>query len=266
MVDTTQRIYTDVPIIDEIVFQCRNMITEGIILKDQDEADKHETLYSVKMADRYADIVEGRDRFELWNFEYKDLIKVPGISSEAAKMYANNNKLIPTSYRSAILKNKEESFLAEFEEQNEYYRMLNGIPPLGDKGIHLTYDQMSRIGIETFDYYKYIHEMDSDEIHILETKNILQEIKATYPNKTYLNYVGEKKINPYLARKTAKFGLLYLPSCQSTEVYNKFKDRLEINRVFLLQTFYSEAYKFESDYYDKFVMCMIYFVKLLPLE
>src|SRR5699024_8501658 len=48
-----------------------------------------------------------------------------------------------------------------------------------------------------------------------------------------------------------------LPACESTEVYTKFKDRLEINRVFFLQTMYSQAYKFQSDYYNKFIMCMI---------
>src|SRR5699024_5404458 len=81
--------------------------------------------------------------------------------------------------------------------------------------------------------------------------------KEANPTKRYLWHLGEKKIDPYMARKTLPFGLLYLPACESTEVYTKFKDRLEINRVFFLQTMYSQAYKFQSDYYNKFIMCMI---------
>lgn len=257
MANRIERIYTETPLIDEIAYQCKCMIMEGVVLKDSDEANNNETLYSIKMADRYADIIEGNDKYELWEYEYSTIIKLPHITRELASMYAMNNSLIDDRLKPYLLKIKEEEFLETYEEQNNYYRKLYGLPNIGERGIRLTGDQIDRIGLKTFDSSKYIHEMDNNQISVLETVGIIEELQNTYPDKKYLWHLGEKRVNPYLARKAAKFGLLYLPSCESNEVYNKFKDRLEINRVFFLQSMYSQAYKYQSDYYDKFIMCMI---------
>lgn len=252
-----ERIYTETPLIDEIVYQIKGMIMDGIVLKDIEEANNNETLYSIKMSDKYADIVEGKDKYELWEYDYDTIIKLPSITKEMAIMYAMNNALIDDASKPLLLKYKQEEFMETYEEQNNYYRMLNGLPDVGDRGILLTDDQISRLNIRFFDVSKHLHEMSNNEINLLDTFGILDEIKEANPTKRYLWHLGEKKIDPYMARKTLPFGLLYLPACESTEVYTKFKDRLEINRVFFLQTMYSQAYKFQSDYYNKFIMCMI---------
>lgn len=264
-----ERIYTETPLIDEIVYQIKGMIMDGIVLKDIEEANNNETLYSIKMSDKYADIVEGKDKYELWEYDYDTIIKLPSITKEMAIMYAMNNALIDDASKPLLLKYKQEEFMETYEEQNNYYRMLNGLPDVGDRGILLTDDQISRLNIRFFDVSKHLHEMSNNEINLLDTFGILNEIKEANPTKRYLWHLGEKKIDPYMARKTLPFGLLYLPACESTEVYTKFKDRLEINRVFFLQTMYSQAYKFQSDYYNKFIMCMIIihsFVDMIELS
>lgn len=269
MASNISRIYTDSPLIDEIVYQCKTMILGGIILKDEEEANSKESAYSIMNADRYADIIEGKDRFELWEYDYNTLMKIPSITESVAIQYAKNNSKIPSEYRPLLMKLKEEEFLKSYEELNEYYRKLSGLPAVGRTGIRLTREQYNRMGINTFNYYKYIHDMTVDEINIIESFGILDEIKQTYPEEEYLNYLGDRKIDPYMARKTMPFGLLYLPPCTSGEVYNKFKDLLEKNRVFLLQTFYSKAFKFQSEYYDKFFMAMIIiqaFVDMIDLS
>lgn len=269
MADNVERIYTETPLIDEIVYQVKGMIMEGIVLKDIEEANNNETLNSIRQSDKYADIIEGKDRFELWEYDYNTIIKLPSITKEMAVMYAMNNALIDEKSKPLLLKIKQEEFLDRYEEQNNYYRMLNGLPDLGDRGILLTDDQVSRLNVKYFDVGKRVHEMSNNEINLLDNFGILDEIKETHPEKRYLWHLGEKKIDPYIARKTLPFGVLYLPVCESSEVYNKFKDRLEINRVFFLQTMYSQAYKFQSDYYNKFVMCMIIihsFVDMIDLS
>lgn len=257
MVKKVDRIYTDSPLIDEIVYQCKTMILSGIILKDEEEANSKETAHSIKNADRYADIIEGKDRFELWDYDYNTICKVPGINESQAVLYAKNNSRIPEEYKSILLKLKEDEFLESYEELNEYYRKLSGLPAVGRFGIKLTREQYERMKLPTFDFYKYLHEMTEDEINIIDSFGILDEIKQTYPEEEYLNFLGDRRIDPYMARKTMPFGLLYLPPCTSAEVFNKFKDLIEKNRVFLLQTFYSKAFKFQSEYYDKFFMSMI---------
>ena len=269
MADNIERIYTDQPLIDEIVYQVKGMIMDGIVLKDIEEANNNETLYSIKTSDKYADIVEGKDRYEFWEYDYDTIIKLPSITKDMAVMYAMNNALIDEKSKPLLLKYKQEEFLTTYEEQNNYYRMLNGKPDVGDPGILLTEEQVAKLNVEFFDISKRLHEMTNNEINLLDTFGVLDEIKEANPSKRYLWHLGEKKIDPYLARKALPFGLLYLPPCESTEVYTKFKDRLEINRVFFLQTMYSQAYKFQSDYYNKFVMCMIIihsFVDMIELS
>lgn len=253
-----ERIYTDTPLIDEIVYQVRGMIMDGIILKDEDEAAKYETLYSIQMADRYKEIVDGTAIFEMFTYDYEDLMKIPSMSSRDAIAYSKNNKLIQDYYKPILLKNKKEEFIANYEEQNNYYRCLYGLPDLGVSGIRLTLEQLESLGIAEFTgASKYIHEMDNNEIKLLEINGIITELQEEYPKQGYLKHLGERRIEPLAARMAPKFSLLYLPSCESTEVYNKFKDLIEQNRSFILHSVYSEAFKFRSDYYDRIMMILI---------
>ena len=103
MADNVERIYTETPLIDEIVYQVKGMIMEGIVLKDIEEANKNETLNSIRQSDKYADIIEGKDRFELWEYDYNTIIKLPSITKEMAVMYAMNNALIDEKSKPLLL-------------------------------------------------------------------------------------------------------------------------------------------------------------------
>ena len=89
------KVYTDTPLIDEIVRQCKEMIYNGIVLKDQAEAGENETVYSVKQADRYADIISGLDMYEMYTYGYDTLMQIPFMTRELAISYARNPALIP---------------------------------------------------------------------------------------------------------------------------------------------------------------------------
>lgn len=252
-----ERTYTDTPLIDEITYQVKGMIMDGIVLKDTDTALANETVYSIKASDRYADIIEGHAVYEMFNYEYRDLMKLPFMTKDMATMYANNNALIPDNLKDKLLKIASQRFLDSYEEQNNYYRMLYGLPDLGQKGIHLSSDQISMLTTKHFDAGKYVHEMTNNEIKVLETSGVIDILKEENPKKKYLWHLGEKRVDPYIARKAPKFAVLYLPSCESNEVYNRFRELLDRDRVFIINCLYSEAFKVQSDYYDKFLMSMI---------
>lgn len=252
------KVYTDTPLIDEIVRQCKEMIFNGIVLKDEEEAGKHETVNSEKQADRYSDIINGLDRFEMYyDYGYTTLMQIPYMTKELAIKYTRNNDLIPPEIRDAIMDIERKKFLYKYEEQNNYYRMLNGMPDLGEDPIYLTDNQIRKLNIRNFDVGKAIHQMDNNEINILDTYGIIDELKKMYPEKHYLEHLGERRINPYMARKAPNFALLYLPPCDSNEVHDRFKDLINNNRLYILSTLYSDAFKFQSEYYDKFIAAMI---------
>lgn len=247
---------TDNPIIDEIVYQCQNML-KGIVLKDEAKALANETLFSIKQSDLYAAIIENKDRYEFFNYSYDMIASVPGINKDSAILYANDNRKVPKAYRESLQRIARNRFLESYEEPNNYYRTLAGLPDYGESGLKLSKDEKDMIPVEEFDTTKYVHEYGYNETKILYSCGAIDSLLEKHPNCKYLNHLGERSINPYIARKTPKFGILYIPPCDSTEVYNKFRDRIEINRVYVLKTIYSEAYKFESEYYDNFMMMMI---------
>lgn len=257
---------TDNPLLDQIIYECQTMIYEGIVFKNEEEANKYETYDTIQLSDRYADIIEGKTSFKFFDYGLDLLNQVPYLTQRQKIQMARNNALIPDSAKELLHKLACEKFLAEYEEPNNYYRKLNGLPNMETAGIHLTPEQCAMIEVDDFDFGKYVHEMSGEEINILrifgekignQFKSVLDILKEEYPDQEYLNFLGERKIDPYVARRLPNFSVLYLPSSESTEVHNKFLERLEINRVFFLKTIYSEAYKFNSDYYDNFITIMI---------
>ena len=248
---------TDNPLLDQIIYECQCMIYEGIVFKNEEEANKYETLHTIQLSDRYADIIEGKSTFEFFDYGLDLLNQVPHLTHQQKIQMARNNALIPDSDKELLHNLAKEKFLANYEEPNNYYRRLNGLPDIGTEGIHLTPELFSKIEVDDFDHSKYVHEMNTEEINILNIFEVLDDLKEIYPDQKYLNFLGERKIDPYVARRLPNFSVLYLPSSDSTEVHNKFLERLEINRVFFLKTVYSDAFKYQSDYYDNFITIMI---------
>ena len=254
---TIRKQVTDNPLLDQIIYECQSMIYGGIVFKNEEEANKCETASTIQLSDRYADIIEGKTKFEFFDYGLDLLNQIPYLTNEQKLVMARNNKLIPQSARELLHKLAIEKFLANYEEPNNYYRKLYGLPDMNTAGIKLSPDLVDMIAVGDFDYSKYVHEMTNEEINILKVFGVLDILKAQYPEYEYLNYLGERKINPYVARRLPNLSVLYLPSSESTEVHNKFLECLEKNRVFFLKTIYSEAYKYNSKYYDNFIVIMI---------
>lgn len=251
-----KRVLTENPLIDEIVYECQHII-KGIVLKDEALADSLETAETLRNADIYNDIICGTDRYEYYTFTYDMFMKLPGMTSSRALLLARGQLPVPEGQKLLLQKIAREDWIANYEEKNNYYRSLAGLPDIGDDFIYLTDDDMLLLPVESFDINTPVHECNEGEAELLYNNGVIDRLKERYPDAKYLDHLGEKSIDPYLARHTAKFGLLYMPPVDSPEVTDKWRERFEINRVYVLQTIYSEAYKFQSDYYDRFMMIMI---------
>lgn len=251
-----QRVLTDAPLVDEIVYECKQII-KGIIIKDEETANNAETKQSMRNADIYHDIQMGTDRYEYYEYTYDIFMKLPHMNPKQAMQYATNQTPIPDSIKSEIMQIARQKWLDNYQETNEYYRKLAGLPPIGEEPIYLTEEDYLKIPIESYDISKPVHECTISEAALLESAGVIDDLKERYPEAKYLNFLGEKAIDPYLARRALPFSMLYMPPVDSPEVANKWRERFDINRVYILQTVYSDAYKFHSEYYDRFMMIMI---------
>ena len=253
-----EKVLTDTPMLDEIIYNCKQMIYDGIILKDDFEADNNETESSMVRSDLYLSSIDGLSVFAMYKYGKEDIAAaIPHITNQDLEYMASDNTLIPMQFRDTLLTNMRAKYIETYDEENNYYRMYNGLPPYGEIGIYLTEDMIPEALRSSVDLSLPIHEYDHEIILALEIMGIVDKLYEQYPENTYLRYMGKRQISIYDARKADKFAPLYVPECDTPELRVRFQELLETNRVIYLKYYYDEAYNYKSDYYEKFMIVMI---------
>lgn len=125
-----------------------------------------------------------------------------------------------------------------YEELNNYYRMLMGLPPYGENPSEFIY---------VTGYDKPIHELTNNQIYRLEKTKQLDLIITQNPEKQYLFYLN-KRIDFRIAREAGEFEILYSPTGTDYALYRSYvnKERQTYFRMFCLEgllrgTDYQEA-------------------------
>lgn len=169
-----------------------------------------------------------------------------------------------------------ERFLSTYEETNDYYRTLNGLPKYGEEGINIK-NYYTAAGLDPNDRDDsriisniegipesernnnpiYIHQLGSNQLSIAVGCGLLDVIKNDNPSERYLDHLTDKKIEIYDARLAYNFQILYLPEVELNDIRERFKDRFNVNRDVVIKTIYSDAMKYGSDYYNEFIIIYI---------
>ena len=244
----------NIPLLDELIYSLKKIVNT-CVLKNQEQANKYETLSSQRNSDLYISCILGRTTYDVFTYNQRELEEV-GIPHYLIDACLRDKQAIPEIFRKVLNDNKVKKTIEEYEELNNYYRMLNGKPDLGEKGIKITEDMVPD-EIEGIDTSLYLHEMPDTQVDILYTFGVIDEVIKQNPTKKYLNYMGSKRISIYEARSAVDCQLLYMTSDIPREVSARFKEKIEINRVYTMKTIYSEAFKIGSDYYDNFIRSFI---------
>ena len=186
--------------------------------------------------------------------------------------------------KAAITADLQTWYPTHHEELNNYYRAVIGLPPLDSNGnimvdtlIHSWNDdtqQFTEFGNKFINkipdsIYPEIHwkqelyEFDSYDIGILNQYGVIDDwIQAcgadiNQPRYRYLKYLGDDALDIYTCSKAMKFQLIGIPTIDDSEFKRKFLDAYVVNRDYIIRAVYSDAHKFQSDYYDKFIIIFI---------
>ena len=252
-----EKIFTDNPFIDELVYYTKTIAVNAVI-KDSDKADAGETVESLKAAGLYIACRENKVRFDAFVYDY-DFLAANGIPPAIIDDCVLDNEKIPLAYRDKLLSAKAKEYIDNYEEQNDYYRNFLGLPPIEDTKkdfVYLTKEQIDSVPhLNNPDYP--IHLMNNEDLTILFSHGIIDEIIEEYPDKKYLKFMGDNKIDVYKARKAVEFQILYIPTVSNNELMERWNTKYEQNRMYTLKTYYSEAYKLYSDYYNNFIIVFI---------
>lgn len=268
-----KKIYTDNPYVDEMVYYARKLGIDTV-LKMKDVADKHETVESIRRGELYIACIEGTAIFELFkNVTISALNSAGIVTPTLVNSCLENKNNVPLNKRDAVTKAMIEEYIENYEDLNPYYRMLHGLPPINNLKTGFRYQDDT---IENYMYLlpdgividstKAVHKMNSAEVSILDTCGILEQMIEEDPiNRQYMRHLGAKKIDYYTARRANRFDPLYIPKIDSDAIYKMYKDKLDANKFYVLRTVYSEAYKYNSDYYDNFIAVFIVLITVIDI-
>lgn len=246
-------VYTENPYIDILIYNTK-LLGINTVLKLQDQADKYETAESLKHADMLLMCKEGTIIFDLFDEFSEDVLRASGLIGLPLISAMNDPSTIPVEMRDTVVKKASEEFIKNYEDKNTYYRMLSGLPPEGHEDYVTDWTPPSDIII---DLSIPVHKMPTDSINILNNYGVLDDMyKEDKDNRAYMKYL-DRKIDPYAARKAGMFGVLYIPSIDSSEIEKEYRDRLDVNREYALRSLYQYAYKFDSEYYDNMIAVFI---------
>ncbi len=248
------KVLTDYPFVDMIVYYVKQL-GMGAIVKSEQDANNAETKRTAFTSDLYIMSVEGTADYRLYDYNEK-ILKRCGVEDYLIPDILKDPTKIPTDKRELCRKEMAKEYIYTYVEENNYYRKILGIPPLGKDGLYIPEDlRVENIGV---DYEQPVHKMSINEIKILTDQGILEQVLNRYTDQEYeyLKYITSN-IDIYKARKAANFQLLYTPTIGSEIISDKFKNRFAVNRAYTMNTIYSEAYKFDSYYYDSFITIFI---------
>ena len=267
---TDQKTFTENPFIDLILYNAK-ILAYNCVVKDENEANLNETEDSFKRADLYISCLENHVALGLFPNIPVEFLRAVGLPEKQIKLYkafGNEQLYIPRdtpkhSYRKQLVQILRRWYLSIYDEQNEYYRLITGKPPLKDWGIPVRdYEDILPYGF-TYDC-TFIHELSTEQCKELDMYGVLDVVKREYPDAKYLDYLV-CGIDSYTARKKMDLQLLYTPSDANFNLTEEFKRKMSQYRYVILNTIYNSAMGLESEYYHKFVIMYMLIMTMLDM-
>jgi hypothetical protein len=246
------KIYTSNSVMDNIVHNLKILVF-GTVLKNKDKAINNETVDSIREGDKFITWNEFKVNFNTWDVYPREvLLKILDDGPLIDECIADKNK-IPPLKRNILVEEMRLYMIKNYQDLNPYYRMLHGIPPIGEDGI-LVGDYYSG---DLVDNNLFFHQLNVAQYDTLEKIGVIKNLIALNPDEKYLNYLGSKSISYYTARKAKKLDILFVPTIEMENIRNLYLEKLKQQIHYTLKAVYSEALKLSSVYYDEFIEMFI---------
>lgn len=217
-------------------------IIDITIFKDKKKADDNETSKSKAAANVWINAKLGNDTYATYtNWWTKSIFKKidNSLTDEVIKYYMDNPYHIPIKYQDELQELGRQAYIDQYEELNLYYRALVGLPAIGDTDyIYLSDELKNKFNVtKDIPVHKLSTYLQNRYIYTSEYQTQL----INNPDKEYLKYLGNNKVDLFTARNANDFEIIKYPT-----------DRTDINPNLLN--------KFASVYndYREYVMAVLY--------
>lgn len=150
-------------------------------------------------------------------------------------------------------------WVSVYEELNDYYRMLNGLPGINET--KFVYNTDLR-----WDTTTPVHELSLISRLEMEEAGVLDKLIEANPDAEYLKYCGSKMISVYEARIANRFEILQRNTVDSTTLSDDF-DAVYLSCSNLVNSvYYSDAFKKTNVLYENFLAMCILFMTIQTMQ
>lgn len=266
---------------NEIFKQYLMQLSSGIIWKNATRAKENEPtdVVDLYLSELFVVANRGLLNFDIVkSFPRVVLQNIPEISEIDVEKYATDKRLIPLDLRDRVVqeyagvftgrdplygrpayKINEDQYEIIYEEPNNYYRMLNGLPNVGDTDYVYNTDRR-------WDTTTPVHLLPYADRLQLESAGIVDELLEKYPSKEYLRHIGKKCIDPFNARIADRFEILYKNEVSSDVLNEDFTEVYNSSRQLVLSVYYNISFQKINSLYDSFLAMSILFMTLQTMQ
>lgn len=215
---------TDLNPIANIYDAIQNLVS-GMIVKMGSKMDSEEGLDTRKYVDAYIDAINGADTYAGYDYTADEFIAAGITNRNDIRYYQEHVMEVPTVYRERLLESKRKKIIAEYDEPNDYYRILAGLPPIGTVG-GLIVDDTINASFLVID--------DDDDLDKYYGKKVITRSSARNLMETVLFNSGD-----YLSIGDASLQTTAMSSTRSFRIVEDDTDVTDMKRVIFKKDAYA---------------------------
>lgn len=247
-------------------------LSTDLVWKNLSEANAHEVLDYAIEREEFMAAHRGLLNFDLIHQFTLSSLMTAGLTDDMAEAAVEDKRQIPE----ALKKSCADAYINEllqidtrtgkyvyYTEYNDYYRMLNGLPPIEDMN--------NRDFVYNTKYSRYpqnipVHEMEIGDRYELEALGYFDELIAANPTKKYLKYLGMKCIPIYTARNAERFDILWSHTAESSAFQKDFEDTYAQVSYMINAVYYSPQLAKSNPLYENFLAMSVLFITIQKMH
>lgn len=252
-------------------------LSKDIVWKNSSLANKYELNTDPYLVEIFLTANRGVLNFDVVRAFPRAVLKSVGIPESQIEQCAADKTKIPENLRDAVVAEYQEAlchinsttgrlgyetadgWTTVYEEQNDYYRTLNGLPGINDTDYVYNTDSRWPTDIP-------IHELGLIDRLEMEDAGILDKLIKEHPNAKYLKYCGSKMIDIYKARVANRFEILWRNSVNSSTLEEDFESVYNSCCNLVNSVYYTEAFRKTNNLYENFLAMCILFMTIQTMQ
>ena len=254
---------TDYTFASELFFEELLRISSTIVWKDPVRALGEEVQARLPYVEQFILSRQGRLTFPLVEQFHEEVLYSLGLNEEDVNACMDNHNNIPIELRDLAVERETEYMVNYYDEPNNYYRQLHGLPDTSDTEEDWFYNT-EYPDISSPD--EPIHELNASQLHALEATGFIAKLISENPDKKYLKHMTDRKIDLYTARQSEAFGILWVEESDYDVLMQDFLDTYNECRYMITTVFYQKVLSTNNTEYSGFIGMMILFQTLLQMH